>query len=1491
MGNNKPGFFNILQIFIISSYSFFGVFTFHSSQTTIAGETSFPLKIVRSGGLNYHPFAPLSIFQRYMLQTHLSMQMEHQGVLQTSGTSDLKLKWNTNIDEAILFMPLINTEGTIGYVVSNDQDIETKKPKGKLYAFNLMDGSIRWQFESQAIITASPIVAADGTIFIVANIEDPKTNLTNGVIFAISEEGGKKWSFKADGNIFSQPILGPDGTLFFGTTKGNKGFLYAINPLSVTNSDAIMPDWIFETKGGIVSSPLITERGVIFVGTAEGEDTGHIFAIGMDQGDLRWEFQTEGPILSSPVKKDNSLFVGISMMDLANANGNETQFTLRGKAIAFDIDNVEPEDVRPQWSQELSGGIFFSPLVVENTIFVGTTDVMLTLPEDTVDDIKDIIDIIEDIEAPTGSLFALNIADGNVKWDIDLESVPVSSPVIGPDNTILITTDKIDLQERTLAARFFAITPEGKKRLSLSFDGQGIFSAPVVDQDRIIYIGSTGFSIREGLLASLNVISLDSGKAGSFKAKGAILSSSVVKVNDATNEKVIYFGTGDIEGDLKSQDIEGFSGVFYAIMAERNRVEPRPSAITIDEVDPTVAVLGTPVKISGNISPTPSAKVLVKITISDSLGRIFNEMAVTDDSGRFVISGMLVQGGEWKAVASWQGDAKLKGAISKPAPFIINKADTVLTMDVSSLQIQTRDRLEIKGTIKPDPDTPFSRGLLVGSPIKLIRIGPNNDVDAVIASSEISKVEVKYKFPDISLVQPGVWRLIASFEENNPNFNKSNLAEAQVSVTGAKGDKIGYAILVQGRVQSESGIESHNLTANKIRQQLLACGFKDDDILYYNFNDTQEGVDAIPTKKVIREAITISARDRMNLLPAPLYIILIGHGKEDLFPIFPDGLKPEELAQAISELENRLNKEAMNEKIIIVLGAPHSGSFIGELSGSNRIIITSSDTREVSFKGPLAPRENIPDGDFFVSEFFKHAARGASLKNSYENATLAAMTFARNKDGNGLNGADSGNGSFNDDAAFHPLLDDNGDGRGSNGQLSATSGKDGALAANLSLCINPNEDSVEITNVVPLITLAPDEPDPLLKAKVTDPEQIDKIWNLIKMPDFRLGFDKASTEQAKLDIPPFPGTFNPAEGQFEWPDLNERGFSGFIEGGEYQVMYFIRDKSSGDNALFDPKTSQTIIVRNSDPSNRPPASFSLQSPPDGSNTSIALGFSWGESGNNNQEIMSSRRHDQGITQETDDKISDITFNLLISRDETFNSVDHQLSDLSDNFTFIDTRAKLLFDTRYFWKVIAVDEKGAFTPASEGRFSFVTTTSAGFPGFVKGFVKERDTGAPLTAATVRLLDRNEGFTTQDDGTYFFQLLSGKYTFEVEMVDFKTQKASITVNSFETTTRDFFLEREKVGGSPRPSSLTVEPTTAGRSIKMQEAIVTMLDQSGQPLPGVLVNASKSGRGVRVRPSSQTTDANGTARFRFKFGLRSDNGKITFSADGLSATITQQ
>ncbi len=90
---------------------------------------------------------------------------------------------------------------------------------------------------------------------------------------------------------------------------------------------------------------------------------------------------------------------------------------------------------------------------------------------------------------------------------------------------------------------------------------------------------------------------------------------------------------------------------------------------------------------------------------------------------------------------------------------------------------------------------------------------------------------------------------------------------------------------------------------------------------------------------------------------------------------------------------------------------------------------------------------------------------------------------------------------------------------------------------------------------------------------------------------------------------------------------------------------------------------------------------------------------------------------------------------------------------------------------------------------------------------------------------------------------------------------------------------------------PVSLKVESASAKSSIRFQDVIVTVNDKDMRPAFGVTVTASANGRLTSVRPLSTITGEDGKARFKFRFGVISKGGSITFRAGNESATLSQK
>ena len=97
------------------------------------------------------------------------------------------------------------------------------------------------------------------------------------------------------------------------------------------------------------------------------------------------------------------------------------------------------------------------------------------------------------------------------------------------------------------------------------------------------------------------------------------------------------------------------------------------------------------------------------------------------------------------------------------------------------------------------------------------------------------------------------------------------------------------------------------------------------------------------------------------------------------------------------------------------------------------------------------------------------------------------------------------------------------------------------------------------------------------------------------------------------------------------------------------------------------------------------------------------------------------------------------------------------------------------------------------------------------------------------------------------------------------------------------------------SPTPtqpgSTITINPATGKSSLIFKTAIVTVTDNNGDGISSVMVRAKANGLMANVKPKITKTDINGNAKFKFRFGFVSKDGRITFTVDGLSTSIVQE
>ena len=261
-----------------------------------------------------------------------------------------------------------------------DQDTAYLAAGAQVYAVNLNNGSLKWQYpveidaKSDASFYAAPVLTDDGQLIVGGY---------DGVLYSLDPANGSvNWTYaKAEGRYVGSPLVTPDG-IFAPSSDGN---LYAISlkgvelwkpfqteepiwatPSITENCDciyiasmdhhiyAVSPKngtqlWKSEDLGGsIVDAPSIV-GSILYTGTFANE----IIAIDLDSHKIIWRFETQDWAWASPVVDGDQIYAS----------------DISGSFYALDSETGEQV-----WQIQPGGEIVSAPLVIDETIYFGTAD-------------------------------------------------------------------------------------------------------------------------------------------------------------------------------------------------------------------------------------------------------------------------------------------------------------------------------------------------------------------------------------------------------------------------------------------------------------------------------------------------------------------------------------------------------------------------------------------------------------------------------------------------------------------------------------------------------------------------------------------------------------------------------------------------------------------------------------------------------------------------------------------------------------------------------------------------------------------------------------------------------------------------------------------------------------------------------------------------------------------------------------------------------------
>jgi eukaryotic-like serine/threonine-protein kinase len=250
---------------------------------------------------------------------------------------------------------------------------------GNVYALETATGQQKWKFKTGDVVHASPAVV-NGTVYI---------GSWDSYLYALdAATGTQKWRFKTgeDPNIHNQVGLQSspavvDGIVYVGCRDSN---LYAVDAATGEKK------WAYNNKGSwVIGSPAVHDGKVYFATS----DSALFHAVDAKTGAEAYSLTFTWPMFSSPAIAGNTLYIGthegkLMAIDLSTQKPTWTFQTDASKEFGpkYTLFNGKPnynaaffdfyyDDMIIGVDKMLAvGALLSSPVIVDKTIYVGSTD-------------------------------------------------------------------------------------------------------------------------------------------------------------------------------------------------------------------------------------------------------------------------------------------------------------------------------------------------------------------------------------------------------------------------------------------------------------------------------------------------------------------------------------------------------------------------------------------------------------------------------------------------------------------------------------------------------------------------------------------------------------------------------------------------------------------------------------------------------------------------------------------------------------------------------------------------------------------------------------------------------------------------------------------------------------------------------------------------------------------------------------------------------------
>jgi hypothetical protein len=311
-------------------------------------------------------------------------------------------------------------------------------------------GNVRWRFDTGAISSVAPAVAANGTIFIGSNDRQ---------VHAVSPAGKELWRAGVPGNINDSGfVIGRDGTVFVGCADGK---MYAFTPEGTTK-------WATSIEADVRWTPAVGGDGTLFITGLGDPKPVPLFALGPD-GAVKWRSGGRFGVSAVAIGIDGALFVGgadsllhaVSRADgtdiwTAPTSGVAVSPTVGsdGTVYVTDVKSLsafEPKTGARRWSVPIDAPASGVALGPDDTVYVaehggrllavranGTTKWVFDSGTSWMQPAAVGADGTAYLGGADG-IYAVS-ADGALRWKVPAGAIVNSQPAIGGDGTLYIVS-------------------------------------------------------------------------------------------------------------------------------------------------------------------------------------------------------------------------------------------------------------------------------------------------------------------------------------------------------------------------------------------------------------------------------------------------------------------------------------------------------------------------------------------------------------------------------------------------------------------------------------------------------------------------------------------------------------------------------------------------------------------------------------------------------------------------------------------------------------------------------------------------------------------------------------------------------------------------------------------------------------------------------------------------------------------------------------------